>query len=60
MEEQIYKPKNSVKVVTATSLFDGHDAAIGIMRRFLQDSGAEVIHIGKQPRKIDTPVGHGV
>ncbi len=46
MEEQIYKPKNSVKVVTATSLFDGHDAAIGIMRRILQDSGAEVIHIG--------------
>ncbi|MCP4671595.1 MAG: methylmalonyl-CoA mutase [Desulfobacula sp.] len=46
MEEQIYKPQNSVKIVTATSLFDGHDAAINIMRRILQDSGAEVIHIG--------------
>ncbi len=46
MEEQIYKPKNSVKIVTATSLFDGHDAAINIMRRILQDSGTEVIHIG--------------
>ena len=46
MEEQVYKPKNSIKIVTATSLFDGHDAAINIMRRILQDSGAEVIHIG--------------
>ncbi len=46
MEEQVYNPDNSVKIVTATSLFDGHDAAINIMRRILQDSGAEVIHIG--------------
>ncbi|MBU1344088.1 MAG: methylmalonyl-CoA mutase family protein [Proteobacteria bacterium] len=46
MEIQSYKPKHSVKVVTATSLFDGHDASINIMRRILQDSGAEVIHIG--------------
>jgi len=46
METQIYTAKNSVKIVTATSLFDGHDAAINIMRRILQDSGAEVIHIG--------------
>jgi len=46
METQIYKPKHSVKIVTATSLFDGHDASINIMRRILQDSGAEVIHIG--------------
>ncbi len=43
---EIYKPKHSVKVVTATSLFDGHDASINIMRRILQDTGAEVIHIG--------------
>ncbi|MFH1091096.1 MAG: cobalamin-dependent protein, partial [Pseudomonadota bacterium] len=41
-----YRPKNKVRVVTATSLFDGHDAAINIMRRILQDSGAEVIHLG--------------
>ncbi len=46
METQIYNPKHSVKIVTATSLFDGHDASINIMRRILQDSGAEVIHIG--------------
>ncbi|NOX35659.1 MAG: methylmalonyl-CoA mutase family protein [Deltaproteobacteria bacterium] len=46
MEIQIYKPEYSVKIVTATSLFDGHDASINIMRRILQDSGAEVIHIG--------------
>lgn len=41
-----YHPKHHVRVVTATSLFDGHDAAINIMRRVLQDSGAEVIHLG--------------
>ncbi|MCP4023320.1 MAG: methylmalonyl-CoA mutase family protein [Desulfobacteraceae bacterium] len=46
VEPEAYKLKNSVKVVTATSLFDGHDASINIMRRILQDSGAEVIHIG--------------
>ncbi|HUW62334.1 MAG TPA: fused isobutyryl-CoA mutase/GTPase IcmF [Candidatus Bathyarchaeia archaeon] len=43
---EAYKPKNHVRIVTATSLFDGHDAAINIMRRLLQDSGAEVIHLG--------------
>lgn len=41
-----YRPKHHIRVVTATSLFDGHDAAINIMRRILQDSGAEVIHLG--------------
>ena len=46
MEVEIYKPKNNIRVVTATSLFDGHDASINIMRRMLQDSGAEVIHLG--------------
>jgi len=46
METQSYTPEHSIKIVTATSLFDGHDAAINIMRRILQDSGAEVIHIG--------------
>ncbi len=42
----IYKPKNKIRIVSATSLFDGHDAAINIMRRILQSSGAEVIHLG--------------
>lgn len=45
-EPEVYKPIHSVKIVTATSLFDGHDASINIMRRILQDSGVEVIHIG--------------
>ncbi len=42
----VYRPKNNVRVVTATSLFDGHDASINIMRRILQDTGVEVIHLG--------------
>lgn len=43
---EIYKPKNKIRFVTAASLFDGHDATINIMRRILQSSGAEVIHLG--------------
>jgi len=43
---QPYKPRHHVRLVTAASLFDGHDAAINIMRRLLQSSGAEVIHLG--------------
>jgi methylmalonyl-CoA mutase len=42
----IYKPKNHVRIVTAASLFDGHDAAINIMRRIIQATGVEVIHLG--------------
>ncbi|EDL64016.1 fused isobutyryl-CoA mutase/GTPase IcmF [Bacillus sp. SG-1] len=42
----IYKPKHHVRFVTASSLFDGHDASINIMRRIIQASGAEVIHLG--------------
>lgn len=41
-----YKPKNKVRIVTAASLFDGHDAAINIMRRIIQGTGCEVIHLG--------------
>jgi len=41
-----YAPKNHIRLVTAGSLFDGHDAAINVMRRLLQSSGAEVIHLG--------------
>ncbi|HRF81834.1 MAG TPA: methylmalonyl-CoA mutase family protein, partial [Flavobacteriales bacterium] len=41
-----YVPKNKIRVVTAASLFDGHDAAINIMRRIIQSTGAEVIHLG--------------
>src|SRR6187200_1945204 len=42
----VYRPTAKVRFVTAASLFDGHDASINIMRRILQDSGAEVIHLG--------------
>jgi methylmalonyl-CoA mutase len=41
-----YKPKNHIRIVTAASLFDGHDAAINIMRRLIQSTGCEVIHLG--------------
>ncbi len=43
---EVYKPKNHVRFVTASSLFDGHDVSVNIMRRILQASGAEVIHLG--------------
>lgn len=46
METVIYKPQHKIRIVTAASLFDGHDAAINIMRRILQSSGAEIIHLG--------------
>ncbi len=42
----IYKPQNPIRIVTATSLFDGHDASINVMRRIIQSTGAEVIHLG--------------
>ncbi len=45
-EAQPYTLKNKVRLVTAGSLFDGHDAAINIMRRILQRTGAEIIHLG--------------
>lgn len=45
-DTEIYKPKHHVRVVTATALFDGHDASINIFRRILQSTGIEVIHLG--------------
>ncbi len=45
-EPEIYQAKNKIRIVTAASLFDGHDAAINVMRRILQSSGAEIIHLG--------------
>ena len=41
-----YVPTHKIRIVTAASLFDGHDAAINIMRRIIQATGAEVIHLG--------------
>ncbi len=46
METDRYTPTHKVRIVTAAALFDGHDASINIMRRILQSSGAEVIHLG--------------
>ena len=51
--------QNKVRFVTATSLFDGHDAAINIMRRILQSSGAEVIHLGHN-RSVDEIVNAAI
>ncbi len=50
-----YRPTHKVRIVTAASLFDGHDAAINIMRRILQGMGAEVIHLGHN-RSVDEVV----
>jgi isobutyryl-CoA mutase len=46
MDTTIYQPQHKIRVVTAAALFDGHDAAINIMRRIMQRSGAEIIHLG--------------
>ena len=43
---QVYKPKHKIRIVTAASLFDGHDASINVMRRVIQATGVEVIHLG--------------
>src|SRR5881394_1848179 len=48
----VYKARHKIRFVTAASLFDGHDASINIMRRILQSSGAEVIHLGHN-RSVD-------
>ena len=53
VDVEIYKPTNHIRVVTATSLFDGHDAAINIMRRILQSTGVEVIHLGHNRSVMD-------
>ncbi|PSL45825.1 methylmalonyl-CoA mutase [Salsuginibacillus halophilus] len=45
-QQNMYRPVNHIRFVTASSLFDGHDASINIMRRLLQSGGAEVIHLG--------------
>ncbi|HKG07425.1 MAG TPA: methylmalonyl-CoA mutase family protein [Pedobacter sp.] len=52
---EVYKPQHKIRFVTAAALFDGHDATINIMRRILQSSGAEVIHLGHN-RSVDEVV----
>jgi methylmalonyl-CoA mutase len=48
-----YKAKHPIRIVTAAALFDGHDASINLMRRLLQDAGAEVIHLGHNRSVLD-------
>jgi len=55
-EQQRYVPKHKIRVVTAASLFDGHDAAINVMRRVLQASGAEVVHLGHNRSALEVAV----
>jgi len=55
----LYQPRFPVRFVTAASLFDGHDAAINIMRRLLQSQGAEVIHLGHN-RSVDQVVSAAI
>jgi methylmalonyl-CoA mutase len=50
-----YRPRHPVRFVTAAALFDGHDAAINIVRRLLMSMGAEVIHLGHD-RSVDEVV----
>lgn len=54
-----YTPKHKIRIVTAASLFDGHDAAINIMRRIMQRSGAEIIHLGHN-RSVDEIVNTAI
>src|SRR5438874_3311616 len=55
MSSELYRPEHPVRFVTASSLFDGHDASINIMRRILQSQGAEVVHLGHN-RSVDDVV----
>ncbi len=55
----IHKPENPLRIITATSLFDGHDATINIIRRMLQASGCEVIHLGHN-KSVDEIVNYAI
>ncbi|MCR8642049.1 methylmalonyl-CoA mutase family protein [Paenibacillus sp. N1-5-1-14] len=59
METEVYRPKHKLRFITASSLFDGHDASINIMRRIMQASGAEVIHLGHN-RSVDEVVNAAI
>src|ERR1700678_2503747 len=59
VQPALHRPVHPVRFVTAASLFDGHDAAINIMRRLLQAQGAEVIHLGHN-RSVDEVVSAAI
>jgi len=58
-KRKVYNPTNKIRVITATSLFDGHDATINIIRRILQSSGCEVIHLGHN-KSVDEIVNYAI
>ncbi|WP_035219094.1 fused isobutyryl-CoA mutase/GTPase IcmF [Desulfatibacillum aliphaticivorans] len=58
-QDKVYEPTQPIRVVTATSLFDGHDASINIIRRMLQATGVEVIHLGHD-RSVDQIVSAAI
>ena len=58
-QETPYSPKYKVRIVTAAALFDGHDASINIMRRIIQSTGVEVIHLGHD-RSVDEVVNTAI
>ena len=58
-QPEAYRLRHPVRLITAAALFDGHDAAINIMRRLLQSQGAEVIHLGHN-RSVDEVVAAAV
>ena len=58
-QEELYEPTHPVRFVTASSLFDGHDASINIMRRILQAQGSEVIHLGHN-RSVEAVVNAAI
>ena len=59
IKNDVYKPINPIRIVTAASLFDGHDVSINIMRRIIQKTGAEVIHLGHD-RSVEEVVGTAI
>ena len=59
MDETMYTPRHRVRMVTATSLFDGHDVSINIFRRILQETGVEVVHLGHN-RSVDEIVSAAI
>ncbi|MBN2077568.1 MAG: cobalamin-dependent protein, partial [Spirochaetes bacterium] len=59
MDDTVYAPRHRIRMVTATSLFDGHDVSINIFRRILQETGVEVVHLGHN-RSVDEIVSAAV
>jgi len=59
IQTEVYKRSNNIRIITATSLFDGHDATINIIRRIIQSTGGEVIHLGHN-KSVDEIVNSAI